>query len=160
MSRSKKRKSQMEMFGIAFVVILVALGMLFAVRFAVRKPASTAKEQFTQKELAQNFVTTLLTTSTGCRNTGMTELLEDCGTFQLIDCNGVDSCTYSREMIGDILENTLNAWNRAYRFEAKTSTDQLVYFENEPERCVESRPGWGYIPLGAGGTLVVRLDIC
>ena len=65
---------------------MMSLGMLFAVRFAINRPGSTTKQEFTQKELAQNFVTTLLATSTDCRNTDITDLLEDCGSFEIIDC--------------------------------------------------------------------------
>ena len=54
--------------------------------------------------------------------------------------------------MGEILNTTLNEWNRPYRFKASTAQRELFNFSMG--ECIESRPGWGYNPLGAGGTLV------
>ena len=71
--------------------------------------------------MAQNFVTTLLSVTTDCRDTDLTELLEDCATFETIYCeeNGY-SCEYAVKITEQIIENTLEKWNRRYKFMVKT----------------------------------------
>jgi len=150
------------MFGIAFVVILLALGMLFAVKFVLLKPQVDIKKSFTQKELAQNFVSTLLiTTIPECENQDITELMEDCASYQGITCMGsYSSCDYLKVVIPDIISKTFDVWKRGYKLTV-TKEGRVIsgLAFNSTRECIESKPGWGYIPLDVG-TVTVRLDIC
>ena len=63
-----KRKSQMEIMGLAIIILLLTLAMIFVVRFVILKGPSDIKKGFTQTELASNMVNTFLkSTSRNCR---------------------------------------------------------------------------------------------
>lgn len=171
-----QKRAQMELIGIAVVVMLVSLGLIFAIKFEVTKPKRDIKQAFTQKELAQNFVTTLLSTSTGCRNNDVSDLILDCiksdptaGQIGRITCSlegeQLDSCAFYKRVAEQMLDKTLKTWFRDYRLEVVSpdmtlDEDKLITNSSEFYRCRSSKPGWGYIPLFGGKTITVRLDVC
>ncbi len=153
------RKSQMEIMGLAIVVLLITIGMLFVVKINIGKKPAEFKAEFTSKQLAQNTVTAFLSTNTSdCSGMSITELLQDCVQSQT-DCdNGEVSCLYVKNAASEIFEKTLDTWKADYYFS--------VYFPDERaiielgEECKgDKKPGWGYTPT-ARGTLYTKLDIC
>ena len=158
----KKRKSQMEIMGLAIVVVLIVLGMLFAVRFFINREPVDYKAKFTQKQLAQNIVTAFLNTKTlNCYGMSITELLQDCGQSKSVTCgDGTDSCKYVRDTADFILSQTLAQWNLDYKFLIYKDVDSPVVDLGLPDGCPgELEPGWGYTPASTR-TVYTRLDVC
>jgi len=159
----KKRKSQMEIMGLAIVVVLIILGMLFAVRFFINREPAEFKSRFTHKQLAQNTVTAFLNTKTeSCHGMSVTELLQDCGQSTSVICEDgtTGSCEYVRDTAGLILSQTLEQWNVDYSFKVYFSDDTInPIFELGSSCTGESEPGWGYTPASTR-TIYTRLDVC
>jgi len=158
----KKRKSQMEIMGLAIVVVLIVLGMLFAVRFFINKEPAEFKSRFTHKQLAQNIVTAFLNTKTeSCHGMSITELLQDCGQSTSVICEDgtTGSCEYVENVAGSILSQTLVQWNLNYYFKVYFSDGNTNLFELGSSCTGESEPGWGYTPASTR-TIYTRLDVC
>jgi len=156
-----KRKSQMELLGLAIIVILVSLGFLFVVRFVLLKPSDNLKKEYTYTEMASNELNAILKSTTdNCKGTDITELLQDCATIQRITCeDGRNSCVYVNETIYNILNSTLTDWKKTYIFNVSIDDNTIIYFEegkisNDDERQVKIFP----IPLDTG-TMIVKLMI-
>ena len=114
------RKSQMELMGIAIVVILLSLVLLFVVRFVILSPSAEVQQEFTESETAANFLNTLLkTTSPECSGVKFSTLFQDCAQVYPdgeILCNAQYSCEYIRHTLNDLFINTLEEWNIDYYF--------------------------------------------
>ena len=114
------KKSQMEIMGLLIVVILMILGMLFVVKFIILKPQGNIKQSYADTVLAANLKNSVIFFTTDCRKQDVQTLLKDCVVGGIIDdCpGGTNSCEYAVEKIEEIFDETLNVWNRDYRFEA------------------------------------------
>ena len=172
------KKSQMEMMGLAVIVILISIGMLFAIRFVILKQPSQYKQDYTQTELASNILSTLLkTTVSDCSDLSFTELYQDCFKDPVspeVECNlglncitvdgecknNPDSCSYINNITRVILDETLGNWHIGYEFSAKTSTSPYTISIG---KCPPVKKHKVYpIPVDSSGqnTLFVTLDIC
>ena len=154
------KKAQMEeILGLAVIVILITLAGLFVVRFIVLKPAEI-RNDYTMKTLAIDTITAMLRTNTKCYGESIKDLLMDCaqsGNEGNIRCySNIYSCAYVNESIVNILNKTLNKWNRNYIFNASAACE--IYFSNG--NCTEAKaiePGIQPLPAN---NLKVRLDVC
>ena len=173
-----KNKSQMEIMGLAIIIILVALAMLFVVQFVVLRQPSDIRKTFTHKELASNTVNTLLSTTTDCRELPVSQLLKDCIEGPFIDCDppcifdaeantmtcpkesGLTSCDHAEMLTQQILENTLEEWNKDYYLTIKTENINVIpaFGSACPGEKITSSPCC-ILPTGAG-PMIVNLDIC
>lgn len=176
------KKSQMEIMGLLVIILLLAIAMLFTVRYMIHREPSEAKKSFTESQMASNIMSAILKTSTPldisdplyCHKVDFTELLQDCATFKSIDCyNGMGSCRYAETYITEMLEKTLAKWNRPYRFSAwRVGGDELFPPIDTPNRvkCIKENVGpekeyedrktkLSPVPLNPG-TLMVQFDIC
>ena len=152
----KKKKAQMEIMGLAIIVVLVALAMLFVVRFVVLKSPTEIKKTFTYTQLSANTLNTLLKTTTGCKGQDVTQLLQDCAASENIICeDGNSSCYFVNKTINGILEQTLVKWNKEFVFNATLTDISFVKGSCLGERQSKLYP----IPTDAG-VMIVRLDIC
>ncbi len=159
-----KKRSQMEIMGLAVVVILIILAMTFVVRFVILKEPSNIKKSFTHTELASNMVNTFKkSTSRDCYGLSMTELLQDCAQTLptgSISCeNGKGSCAYVNSTFAEIINKTLEAWNLGYEFRVFFEGESPIFKfgeECEGERTRETFP----TPTRLYKTLNVQLDIC
>ncbi len=151
------KRSQMEIMGLAVIIILLTLAGLFVVRFVILKPVQV-KDTYTMKSLATDTLTALLRTNTGCNDENIRDLLMDCATNGPISCRGVGSCEYVTAEINSIFDNSLNEWKKRYRFVASTNTyDGLIVIGN----CTGATLVEPAIqPLPTYNNLQVRLDIC
>ena len=177
-----RKRSQMELVGLVVVVILIAVGMLFVIRFVVMKEPSQTKKYIEQSELASNTISAILETTVDCHGISvrMNELFRDCAGFETYDCiadspppapgscfaegnyAGADSCTFLNCTLETILDGSLESWNREYVFTAHVLNDPsrhaITNISNSVcafEKETEIYP----LPLNPG-TLIIQLDIC
>jgi len=172
----KAKKAQLEMIGLAVVVILISIGMLFVLNFVVtRKPAKT-QSTFSEWETSQNMLTAMLTSvSRDCKSLDIGALLQDCANNYAsrgsIECNfGVYSCMYVEAALAEMLPSTIDSWRYSYRFRAYITdpNSHIIPFDPHnkafnPRNCTDltekESPGIQPIPLDVG-TLTVILEIC
>ena len=145
------RKAQMEMVGLVVIVILITLGMLFMVQFALTDHPE--KKIFTRKGLAYSTVSAIMKTSVSdpqcvpqyvgeARLQMGKDILEDCAAnrdtllgnqYSQYQCAGQHSCLFAREQITELLESTLGRWNKRYEWNTQLIDVQGV----EPEPLFE-----------------------
>jgi hypothetical protein len=166
----KNKKSQMEMMGIAIVVILISLGLVFVIRFMMlREPTQHGKE-FAQSELAANFLNTFLdTTAPPCSNLPFSTLLRDCADYRpegSISCSGFYSCEYIRNVLVDLLDDTFGQWHIDYYFVVSDDLEnpqeplsQLFAPIGDWEKCSGDRK-MKQQPLPADIPIYLMLYIC
>jgi hypothetical protein len=115
------KKAQVEILGLIIIVILVVVAMIFVLQFTVLREPETVKE-YSDTEIANNMLTSLLQTTTGCHGLTVTDLLKDCagtGWPGEIQCNStMRSCDYLNYTIDYLFSNTLDLWGRSYEFRA------------------------------------------
>jgi len=165
------RKAQLEMVGIAIVVVLIIIGATVFISLSL-KPPSKAHAKFAQKEMAQNIVDTLVKASTNCKGLDFAAVLEECSKSgdagSLICEDGRRPCMYAREEISGILDKILGLRKLDYQFTAKTDIGS-AFDDIETSGCTRElidsgkvtveTPGIQPIPLYPG-TLTLMLRIC
>lgn len=177
------RKAQMEMMGLAIVVVLLVIGMAFVFR-ALAKTPERMHEKFTKEQTAQSILIAMGRSVTECRELDITELMQNCGDSVndaeeliglgqrgSIECSGgKDSCRYINSSVKWIFDNTLRLQRLPYRFMMyKGSIDNPILYvedggcskQNIAKRMFNvEKPGELTLPLPSGGTVFARLDIC
>jgi len=160
----------MEMMGLAIIVILVSITMLFAISFVVLRKPAEYKQEYTQTELASNILSTLLrTTASECNELSFTEIYQDCAkhypfpSSELCEVGGSpqSTCHFLNQTTKEILNQTLGNWHIKYEFNAKIKSDP------NPIVSTGSCPGVKKhkiypIPVDPSGqkTVSITLDIC
>lgn len=126
------RQAQMEIIGLVVIVILISLGILFMVQFALNEDSS--KKIFTRKGLASSTVSSVLKMSViepGCDYYPTPlrlgeDLLEDCAlnppeqrySNEKYHCRNLNSCEFLNQFISEQLTATLGQWGKKYEFTA------------------------------------------
>jgi len=164
------RKSQMEILGIAIVVVLATLGLLFIVSYSITKP-KTIKQEFTTSATVENLLTTLMATTTECNGLDYADVLKGCATGT-VECGiSKSACQYANEIATAILENSLKVWGKSYYFKAFETDEKIVISDGEcvdntngackviPGKCKGSRE-FGYRILPADGPKKIIFYIC
>jgi len=154
----KIKKAQMEVFGLAIVVILIFIGIVFVIKFY--KPASTEdiKSKYVDEVIAQNMLTSIFSLNTTC-SLDMAELAKDCYLDGSYLCGSKRSCEYVNDTISNILENTLEEWKKPYEFYISGTDINKTYGNCSRLKKV---PGQYIISLypEKKGSVTARLDIC
>ena len=116
------RRAQTEIFGLVIIVILLAIGLLFAVVILTKTPTREV-QKVKESVQAANFLNTMMgTTSIGCGKRSVRELLQDCALANkewvgaAICENGITTCELMRDMISTMLNQTLGEWGKKYQF--------------------------------------------
>jgi hypothetical protein len=157
--------------GLMIVVILVIVGVLFAVKFVVLKKPTEVRQTFSRTQMASNFGLALMSSTTqDCRGTAIKNLLIDCAEWPeaggTITCDdGRRSCEYINTTIPKLLDDTLTKWNQKYYLMAGTSKwpdEQIVYHYNLGCTAKEKLPGESesfFLPTSRG-LLTLKIFIC
>ncbi len=109
----KSRKAQMELMGIAIVVVIISMVLVFALKSVANRKPTEFKEEYSSSELSTNIVKTLLaTTAPACYGLTFNELFQNCaeghGTSPSLTCSdGRNSCQYASQETENILNATL-----------------------------------------------------
>tara|TARA_Y100000031_G_C8180085_1_gene366009 strand:- start:91 stop:585 length:495 start_codon:yes stop_codon:yes gene_type:complete len=158
-----KRKGQMELMGLALIVVIMVIALFMAIVFLARSPPSTVKESFQYDQLATNFIVALLKTS-DCDVT-VEKLIQDCSLQQRITCGGETSCDQVKSTIQEIKNNTLDEWGLYYNLVVDMPVDFEIIFAS-PE-CAEgqqvNRATEGFQPISlypSPGQATVTLSLC
>jgi len=181
------KRAQMEIMGLAIIVILISIGMLFAIRFVVLKEPTEYKQEFTRSNTASNILNTLLKTTTiDCYGLSFNALYQDCANNIEIECSYTEggnpvtksSCDYVAEKTEYIISQTLEEWHQGYDFKAytidpATGSEELLSYDSNTEMQFTSSPTDEIVCTGvkthkrypipinsAGQILYLTLDIC
>jgi len=148
------RKAQIEILGLMIIMVLIALGVLFAVKYVFLAPKTEIKQEFTEKNIAQNMLDVMLGTDVKCNDNyiSIQNLLIDCNRYPLdgiIMCGSDYSCVFVEDEIKGIFEKTSDKWGNKYYFEAGSRKINLP--------CSKSkRTGIQPLPYD----LEIKLEIC
>ena len=164
-----KTKAQMEILGLAIVVVVMLAAAMVYLRLSATKKDTDYRKPFTSSETASNMINTFLdTTSRDCSQLTMTGLLQDCAQSTAFVCdNGMNSCDYAEESAREIFGKTLDKWKIKYEFMACTSFDfktarcepNSVLIEAGSKCMGEKEFKLFPIPVSAG-TMYAKLDLC
>lgn len=154
------KKAQMEIMGLAIIVILVALGLLFAVQWMLKQPPTKQVQRAKESVLAANFLNTMLGTTTACNDRTMRDLLMDCALTQgATPCGDASACAYAESILPQLFKNTFEAWNMQYHFsmQGAGSVSQMEFGKpcvGELEKKVQP------LPVKPGFEISLALEIC
>lgn len=160
------KKSQMEIMGLAIIVILITLGILFVVQFVVLKEPSDIKKTFTRSQMAANMLNSILkTNSKDCYDATISQLLKDCADYYqnpsgLTVCdNTMNSCEYVNSTTKYIFTQTFEEWgNQTFYFSVFVGLGDPI-LEQGTECTGERESKQSFIKTDSG-ILTIRLDIC
>jgi len=157
------KKAQFEIMGLAIVVILISLIVLFVVRFVVLKEPEQYRKEYTEFDISYSFVNTLMNTNVpDCYDLSFTELFKDAESALIINCGGMNSKAYLEQSIADILNQTLGVQNLNYEFIAYRNNDEADAIIDPIIRggCPTYRKSAPQ-PISAGGRIIlVNLYVC
>jgi hypothetical protein len=151
-------KGQLEIFGLAIVVILIALAFLFAVQFFLFIPDQDAVRPVKESAMAANFLGSVLGATTDCYGRDVKELLQDCALSGVLECpGGVNSCFYSEQEIRKMLDASLGSWKKSYFFSITGMPDEISIGSKCPgEKEFRQNP----VVIRPGYDIMVTLEIC
>ena len=154
------KKSQMEIMGLAIVIVISVIAITFFVVYSMNQKPPTFRTGFISAELSNNVVYTYLdTASATCSGYTMTELLQDCVQSNAIICDdGKNSCEYAAATAKAIFSKTIEEWKYTYYFSAKLESSPPFMQIGKP--CPGSKVGKPYSLPTEAGTITVLLDIC
>ena len=158
----KSKKSQMEILGLAIVIVLLILGLVFVIKFVALKKPSTIKQEVSQSELATGYLSTYLDTSVPeCNGLTISELLQDCAARGGITCPSsttiLSSCEKAEEVADIIFSQTFKIWKLPYELKASFQNQELIQLG---ERCKGQKRSKTFPLPSRAGTIQVTLDIC
>jgi hypothetical protein len=161
-------KAQMEIFGLVIIVILLAIGLLFAIVILTKTPTREV-ERVKESVQAANFLNTILGTTSTCGKRTVRELIQNCAVASWSNgiwvgaapCDETDTCTVAKTMIKNMLNQTLGKWGKDYKFymNGTEAVEQIVIGTDNPcqgEREGSTRPE----KIRTGLDITVTLHIC
>jgi hypothetical protein len=171
----KTKKAQMEMIGIALVVVIIIIGFLFVLK-SMSKPPAEVQAGFVRAHIAQDVLNAMSIADANCGGLDMTELIKACVEGEREVACG-DPCIVFRDSVQVILSSTLEKQKLPYRFR--------VYKQSEPPKdesesvsglffeysgcnttsirrgyyAIKEKPGWQIIPSNTGDVKMM-LEVC
>jgi hypothetical protein len=121
---NKKIKGQIEIFGLAVIVILISIGFFIFVSLKAQHPTENPQKEYTNDKLANDFVLSILDVNVkDCDTFTLKDLIVDCGRDRKIDCGGTSSCFAANKTITDLLNGTFMVMNTKFRFYSENLKD-------------------------------------
>ncbi|MBS1266903.1 MAG: hypothetical protein MAG795_00872 [Candidatus Woesearchaeota archaeon] len=155
------KKAQTEIIGLAIIIVIITLGLLFYLRLSRKDPnISSVSTDYRTTKLASNLLSVILRTTDDCQDLEIKELFQACAeditSIQYCDTN--DPCERAKELVeGEILAQTVEEWGIPYHFTAKIEAETKI--ENGT-RCPGQRQTERYPIPTDKGPMILRLDIC
>ena len=175
----KTRKAQTEILGLAFIVILISIGIFLLYTFS--EPTEKFHKGFADSQTATNLLISLAkTTVPACRNYDIGDLIANCaesnGRWNSLNrgdmsiCGGMPTCIAANKTMNSIFEKTLKKEYdydfRVYIFgEDKEDKSQWIFHHSTSAACTAknipgTKPGNYGIKFGANKDLMLRLKVC
>ncbi len=156
----RRVRGQMEIMGLAIIIILVSLGLLFAVQWMLKAPKEQV-QRAKESVLAANFMNTMLGITTDCNDRTVRELLQDCAlTGGITKCGEQTSCAFVQDILQRLFDATFKRWNTKYHFAMSGATHvEQLNFNTQPcpgEREQKKHP----LPVLPGFEITLSLEIC
>lgn len=173
------KRGQMEMIGLVIIVILITLGMLFMVIFALKEDPQ--KKIFTRKGLAYSTVSAAMKMNIECNDENgksypqlgkdvLDQCAQDNGDSYCVkyNCDGKKCCQVFNETMNKMLNATLGGWGKRFEFKAqlvqgKGLTPVMLSEIKSNGGCQgKERDSSGLFPIQAGDAGLVEsvLYIC
>ncbi|MCX8147063.1 MAG: hypothetical protein N3D84_01200 [Candidatus Woesearchaeota archaeon] len=165
----KSKKSQLEMIGIAIVIVMIVLGMLFVLKSMIKPPIQT-HSKFVRTHITYDILLTVSLSDADCGGMTMGEVLKACAEGDVVNCGDGDGCKVFKNNIQKILNATLKKQKLDYRLRAYTSTnppkdsggslgDIFMASSCSENALVKEKPGILIIPSNVGD-IKLMLEIC
>ena len=134
----KNKKGQMELIGLAFVVVIMILGLMLYIGFAVLPNAGGATSN--QVREAANYGsalhTAMLATTIPRCDYSLGMALERCATNEHLRCGSTSVCDATRNAWEEMLKETIGYSNVPYTARIEQSSgDQFKNFVHNQEDC-------------------------
>ena len=158
------KKSQMEILGLAIVVVLILVATIFVVRFLVINKSHSVRNPFISSELSSNMVNAYIHTSSNddCHFSTFEELLQDCAVNQGngIKCDSnINSCDFVKSRAIEIFSKTFDTWKIKYEFQAYVDNSNQPLFKIG-NSCKYDKVSKNFPIPTSIGAVYVKLDIC
>jgi len=159
------KKAQMEIMGLAVIVILLALAMFFVTKFTLFKQESGQELSFQQSQAAIGFVNTLLNTNSGCESASFTKLIEEMATprYSILSCGEETLEEHYISSVTYILSQTMDLWG--YKYELKVSfplasEKEDIIIQKDCENAVQQEAAPPFPIPTDYGIVIVIMKIC
>lgn len=166
----KKKKGQIEMFGLIIIVILISIGFFMYVAFKAKEKPNNFQKEYINEELPKNYIHSLSNVHISeCPSYTINDLVRDCATGRTIACGAQDSCAMLNQTLTRIANTTLMREDYAFRLyvEGVSWPDQGQSISIVHRNCSIAnyrtiRKGTSYIPVWPNpiGTVFLHLEIC
>ena len=161
------KKSQMEIMGLAIIIVIVILGLVLAMRLFGGKAA--AKPDAMERQLASSFIKSALSDKfdVGCKEgVSLKDLYEDCAKPVQNKCSDVSQtkyCDSAKIVTGKLLKSTFEKRNMKYTFKVNKESDPaLIVLQNPPESGCTGKdvsPSIYILPT-SNGIITLYLTVC
>lgn len=164
--KKSAKKSQMEIMGLAIIMMLISVGALFYLVFALRPQSADVKKTFVHSELASNTLNAVLKVSTNCKGKSVLNLVIECTSSIQSGCDGASSCDKAKQVIDASLSKALKPRKLDYEFTSVRAGVQnpLISINStggsgiacRAEKETATQP-ISLIPFGAG---LITMSVC
>jgi hypothetical protein len=125
---TKTNKGQSEIVGIAIVMVLIMIGLVFVINFVIMgSEGENIKVIYDRAQLASNAISSIIRTTTSCYGLTMTELLQDCNE-KYGDISAQKQCPADSRLTGSCATatcNSCNFFNQTLQYLLSNSIDPL-----------------------------------
>ena len=111
------KKSQTEILGVAFIVIILVIAGTLMITSRLRNPRQSQLGGYVDPELAQSFLNVLMKTDTEI-NMKVYETIQECYNNRRDICRSGSTsncCDYAKLVMTNALRETLGNWSRSYK---------------------------------------------
>lgn len=163
-----RKKSQMEAFGLALIVILITIGFFIFIRIKAedKKNQPNFKNDFVMDQTPTKFIYAVVemhvNECTDYRNRQkISDLLKDCARLKNIKCSNKDSCTILNETLTKLANDTFGVKNMHYIISSKGLQNE-IFIQNGDCTRGNGEMGESIISLypAGSGEVALRMTFC
>ncbi len=145
-NKHNNKRGQAEIMGIALVVILITIGIVYLAKYSAEPPKKT-QEEFQRRELPKTIITSIVEVVSTCNNEKMADVIQDCGFARSMTCTdttqpanpAMTSCDYLKKTLkDDILEKMLGDERFHYQYQLRLLSGEPGTQEDLLEGAVKS----------------------